>query len=502
MFKSVFAKYITAFMVIIIVSFAMLIAIISAVVNNYSVNAKADLVSQSAHTAAAYIEEKMRQAGVSGDFTEFNARHEADLSLMMQAVASTSEDFTILLTDNSGNILSYNDQSSQTVNVNATIPKSVMDEINNGQEVSQLDFLEGVFSEKHMIYAVPVLTADDYVCGTVMVCTTSVKLDNLLELMIKTIAMASLWIMLAALIAVYFITERVIRPLREMNKAVKCFAAGDFSARVPVRGKDEIARLAVAVNDMAQSLDNLEKMRNTFIGNVSHDLRTPMTTISGFIDGILDGAIPPEKHEYYLGVIATEVRRLSRLVATLLDVARLQAGDRKFTMQPFDICEMARQILISFEQKIDAKRLEVEFECDEENMFANADRDAIYQILYNICDNAVKFSCEGGRLSLTLRNTKDKKVHIRVFNEGIGIPPADLPFIFERFYKSDKSRGLDKSGVGLGMFIAKTIIDAHHEKIWVESEYQKNCAFQFTLAKVDPPAGPNHLPEIEVYHGK
>jgi signal transduction histidine kinase len=227
-----------------------------------------------------------------------------------------------------------------------------------------------------------------------------------------------------------------------------------------------------------------------------------MTTISGFIDGILAGAIPPEKHEHYLGVIAGEVKRLSRLVTTLLDVTRLQGGERKFVMTDFDVCEMARQILISFEQKIDAKRLDVEFECDEENMFANADRDAIYQILYNICDNAVKFSCERGKLSLTLRNTKDKKVLIRVFNEGIGIPPQDVPFIFERFYKSDKSRGLDKSGVGLGMFIAKTIIDAHHEKIWVESEYRKNCAFQFTLAKVDPPEGHNHLPEIEVYHGK
>lgn len=501
MFKSVFAKYIFTFMVIILVSFAMLIGIISTVVNNYSVNAKADLVSQSAHTASAYIEEKLRQTGIS-DFTEFAAQHEADVSLMMQAVTSTSEDITILLTDNSGNILSYTDTNSRRLNVEATIPKSVMDEINNGREVSQLDSLEGVFTEKHMIYAVPIFTADDYVCGTAMVCTTSVKLDNLLELMIKTIAMASLWIMLAALIAVYFITEKVISPLKDMNKAVKCFASGDFSARVPVRGRDEVAQLAVAFNDMAQSLDNLETMRNTFIGNVSHDLRTPMTTISGFIDGILDGAIPPEKHEYYLGIIAAEVRRLSRLVATLLDVARLQAGDRKFNLQPFDICEMARQILISFEQKIDAKHLDVEFECDEEKMFANADRDAIYQILYNICDNAVKFSCERGKLSLTLRTTKDKKVLIRVFNEGVGIPPEDVPFIFERFYKSDKSRGLDKSGVGLGMFIAKTIIDAHHEKIWVESEYQRNCAFSFTLAKVNPPAGPNHLPEVEVYYGK
>lgn len=133
-------------------------------------------------------------------------------------------------------------------------------------------------------------------------------------------------------------------------------------------------------------------MRRTFLANVSHDLRTPMTTISGFIDGIIDGAIPPEKHEYYLDVIRTEIRRLSRLVGNLLDITRIQAGERKFNKTAFDICEMARLILISFEQKIDQKKLDVEFECKKEKMIVYADRDAIYQILYNICDNAVKFS--------------------------------------------------------------------------------------------------------------
>jgi signal transduction histidine kinase len=377
--------------------------------------------------------------------------------------------------------LSYTDTDKPKLNVDATIPKSVMDEINNGQEVSQLDFLEGVFSEKLMIYAVPIFTADDYVCGTAMVCTTSIKLDNLLELMIKTIVVASLWIMLAALVAVYFITERVVRPLREMSKAVKCFAAGDFSARVPVRGKDEIARLAVAVNDMAQSLDNLETMRNTFIGNVSHDLRTPMTTISGFIDGILDGAIPPEKQPYYLELIAGEVRRLSRLVASLLDISRIQAGDRKFTMTAFDICEMARQILISFEQRIDEKQLNIEFECDRDNMTVYADRDAIHQVLYNICDNAVKFASEGGKLSISLKRIKGRKLQVEVFNEGTGISESDINYVFERFYKSDKSRGLNKNGAGLGLFISKTIMDAHGQSIWVKSEYGKNCCFGFTL---------------------
>ena len=269
-----------------------------------------------------------------------------------------------------------------------------------------------------------------------------------------------------------------------MNESAKRLAKGDYDADFTVQGYREIDELADSLNFAAGELAKADHLQKELVANVSHDLRTPMTTIAGFIDGILAGAIPPDKHEYYLGIIATEVRRLSRLVASLLDISRMQAGDRKFTMAPFDICEMARQIIISFEQKIDAKRLDVEFECDRDNMIVNADRDAIYQILYNICDNAVKFSREKGLLRLSLVREKDKKVVISVYNEGQGIPAEDIPYVFERFYKSDKSRGLDKSGVGLGLFIAKTIIKAHDQDIWVKSEFGQYCEFGFTLEEL------------------
>ena len=164
----------------------------------------------------------------------------------------------------------------------------------------------------------------------------------------------------------------------------------------------------------------------------------------------------------------------------MLDITRIQAGERKFNKTAFDICEMARLILISFEQKLEEKKLDVEFECAKDKMIVYADRDAIYQILYNICDNAVKFSREGGKYKISIL-AKERKVYVSVFNEGIGIPENELPFVFERFYKSDKSRGLDKTGVGLGLYIAKTIIAAHDEEIWVKSVYGQNCEFVFTL---------------------
>lgn len=483
MFKSVFAKYIVGIMSIIFVSFLILVLIITGMVNSYAADAKEAQLANAAHGASEFLQARTKNVTVES-FSKIIDNDQADVDRMLRTLSAADEDITILLVDNSGAVVRM--VSNGVVHrSDATIPRSVMDEVNSGVELSEFRTLEGVFEKRHMFYTVPVYTEGDYVCGAVFACTPSATLDELLSLMINTVIIGSLWVMLAALIAVYFITDRVISPLKDMSHMAKSFAAGDFEVRVPVRGRDEVAELAVAFNNMAESISHLEVMRNTFMANVSHDLRTPMTTISGFIDNILSGAIPPERQDYYLGLIRTEVQRLARLVASLLDISRIQAGDRKFDFKPFDICEMARRILISFESKIDAKHLDVSFECDEERMTVVADHDAIYQILYNICDNAVKFSREGGRLAVSLRESKDRRVTVCVFNEGEGIAAADLPFVFERFYKGDKSRGLDKSGVGLGLFISKTIIDAHHERIWVESEQGNYCAFSFTLP-LDP----------------
>lgn len=480
MFKSVFAKYMLTFMLIIFISFLILIVIITGTVNRYAITAKKETLSNAADTVSEFLGE--RTEGLSStDFIEMITAGERDVDRILRALASSGEDISILLVHNNGDVVRMISADGTTGPSDAVVPRSIMDEVNSNVEFSEFRSLEGVFETSHFFAAAPVFTEDGYVCGTVFACSSSATQDELLSVMVRTVLIASLWVMLAALIAVYIITERVSGPLKGMSLMAKDFAAGNFDARVPVRGKDEVAELAVALNNMADSLSRLEVMRNTFVANVSHDLRTPMTTISGFIDNILSGAIPPEKRDYYLGLIRTEVQRLARLVTSLLDISRIQAGDRKFDHRPFDICEMARLILISFETKIESKKLDVCFECDDERMIACADHDAIYQILYNICDNAVKFSRQGGKLSVSLRANKEHHVVVSVYNEGEGIAAADLPFVFERFYKGDKSRGLDKSGMGLGLFIAKAIIDAHHERIWVESEQGSFCAFNFTL---------------------
>jgi signal transduction histidine kinase len=347
----------------------------------------------------------------------------------------------------------------------------------------------GMLDQKYGVYVLPMTYKDSGTAArSLIVCFSANDVDNLTMKTVRTIILSSLWVMIASFVAIYFITEKIVDPLRRMSYATKQFAAGKFDVRIEVDGEDEIAELATAFNSMAQSLAEIEYTRSNFIASVSHDLRTPMTSISGFIDGILDGAIPPEKHTYYLNIIGQEVRRLSRLVSQLLDISRMEAGNRKFEKTPFDICEMARIILLSFESKIDAKRLDVEFNAPDSKLFVYSDKDAINQVIYNICENAVKFSSEGGKYRITISD-EGGFVRVSVYNEGVGISPEDLPHIFERFYKSDKSRGLDKTGVGLGLYICSTIMDHLGEKIYVESEHGKYCCFtaEITKYKGKPP---------------
>lgn len=481
MFKSVFAKYISAFMLIILFSFAIIIVVISSIITNYSEQAKTDIMETAARSSALFLEGRLEDDDTS-DIETLVKNEAEDICVMMSVVAADSDDVTVLVSDNNGKILLEAGLDREEISADSSIPKSVIDEVIGGKALFDNLREYDIFSQMKAIYAVPIHNVQAEACGTVFVCASSMMLAELLEVIIKAVVVAILWVLLAALIAVYFISDRVISPLKEISYAAKRFASGKFDTRVPVRGRDEVSELAVAFNNMAESLDNYDTMRNTFMSNISHDLRSPMTSISGFIDGILDGVIPPEKHQYYLQIVSAEIKRLSRLVASLLDLSRIQAGERKFTMADFDICEMAREVIISFEKKINDKNLNVEFNCDDDRMTVNADRDAIYQVLYNLCDNAIKFSKENGVFSIRVEKQKGKKVLVSVYNEGQGVSQADIPYVFERFYKSDKSRGLNKSGVGLGLFISKTIIEAHDEKIWVESDFGEDCCFYFTLS--------------------
>ncbi len=483
MFKSIFTKYISAFMVITLISFTLLAVIMGSMITNYSFDAKRALVESSSLSTVQSLRSYMQLTGK--DLSELLANNKEEIRQTLTVQAENSEAILFICDTKGAVLISSLEEADPLLPQN--IPEKVINDIINGQGHYTFSDLNGVFEKKHL-NSLHVLYDDSEAessrqspIAVLFISAPSAQITGFVDQMSRTVMISTLLVFIVALIAVYLISEKITEPLKEMSKAAKSFAQGRFDVRVPVRGEDEVGELAKAFNNMASTLEKAEEMRNTFLANISHDLRTPMTSIAGIIDCILDGAIPPEKHGQYLQQAASEVRRLSRLVSSLLDISRMQAGDRKFNMTAFDICEMARQTLISFEKRLDEKGLEVEFECSSDNITVWADTDAIHQVVFNLIDNAVKFSNEGGTLSIRI-NAKDKKVYVSVGNTGTGIPPEDLPYVFDRFYKSDRSRGLDKTGVGLGLFIVRTIIERHGEEIRVRSEYQKNCEFTFTLS--------------------
>ena len=487
MFKSVFLKYITAFLLIILGSFLIMSSVITALVNDYSTNVKINVLTNVTSFFSYHVKIGVAEKSKAVSFEKYVMLNEEELEDFIKTININTYSFSVIIADKNGKILlsGGNNEDDEPFSDYHTGKSSLVDpelfQVAQAEENNKLisDF-NGNLKSKHIFCTSKITPLGVDTVGYIIACTSNTGMNSLLHTLLQTIIMSTLWIMLAFLVVVYFITERLVSPLREMSRAAKEYASGKFDARVSVKGNDEIADLGNAFNNMASSLSSHEETRRLFLANISHDLRTPMTTISGFIDGMLDGAIPEEQRDYYLSIVASETRRLSRLVSSLLDITQIQAGERKFINTDFDVCETCREIIISSEQRINDKELSVSLDCESDNIFVNADKDAVHQIIYNLVDNAIKYSNRGTEFIISVKE-EENKIYISVFNYGEGITDEDLPHIFERFYKADKSRGLDKSGSGLGLYISKTICDALGEKIYAESKFGSWCRITFTL---------------------
>ncbi len=481
--KSIFTKYIVSFISLLAIGFIAVAFVIISVITSYSIKSKESLMYQTAKIVYTNIDSMMQSENSGfGDAVNNNREY---LTLITDELSAYS-DSVIFITDSKGTVIFYSDKSSSralTLDVLGVNLSSILNKSSDYKYSS----LGSVFSEQRINYIYSVNNSShtkNVEIGNIILSSSATSMQKMYTRIISITLFASLWIFVAAVIAVYFITKRITTPMKSMSKAAKSYSNGDFTARVQVAGNDETADLARAFNQMAESLSNLNSTKNNFLSSVSHDLRTPMTSIQGFIDGILDGTIPPEKHSYYLGIVSGEVKRLSRLVSSLLDISRMESGSFKLQRVSFDVCETARLILISFEEKIDEKKINIEFETHDDPSVVYADKDAIYQILYNLIDNAIKFTYENGLVRISIKSI-GQKYRVSVYNTGLGIKQQELPFVFDRFFKSDSSRGLDKTGTGLGLYIAKSKLEAHGEKIEVSSEYQKDCEFSFTLSKIN-----------------
>ena len=316
--------------------------------------------------------------------------------------------------------------------------------------------------------------------GYVLASADSSSVKGLINNSLKIYLLAALAPLIIMFAAFYIMAYRINRPLKLMSEAAKAMAKGDFSRRIPVTGDDEIGELAASFNAMTNSLSRLEETRKSFIANVSHEMRTPMTTISGFIDGIIDGTIEPDRQSYYLGIVSSEIKRLSRMVQSMLSIARLESSEFTLKKDNFDLREQVLNIVIGQERRIDEKQINIEGLDVMPSVTVNADKDLIYQVVYNLVDNAIKFVDVGGRISFAL-GTDEVGVKFTITNTGKGIPRGDLPFIFDRYYKLDKSRSDNKNSMGLGLYIVKTIIKNHGGTISVSSKENEFTSFQFVL---------------------
>lgn len=362
------------------------------------------------------------------------------------------------------------------------LPESVMQQAERSGEYSGRTRLAGMLEKEELVVVVPVVTptspvTSGYVCA---VQDVSEIVHPYLARFVKLFLISGVLALGLACIGVYALTYSIVHPLREMSRATESYAKGDFTYRVPVTGNDELTELEEGFNAMARDLGILEASRRSFVANVSHELKTPMTTIGGFIDGILDGTIPREKEAYYMGVVSDEVKRLSRMVVTMLNMSKIESGELRINPQRYDISRQIFQIMLNFERVLSDKKVEVSGLDKMDSVFVEADKDLIHQVIYNLVDNAVKFTPEHGCISVSAI-ADNTRVIVAIRNSGEGIPQDEVGRVFERFYKVDKSRSIDAKGAGLGLYIVKSIVELHGGQIAVKSEMGKYTEFAFWL---------------------
>lgn len=445
---------------------------------------KKELLSQNASIVAAVF------SNFEGDsIAECSEEQLARVALVCSSVAEVIDADTII-TDTEGKplitSLSASD-GSQPEEINPFIMQKVL----KGLYVGNGKF-NGIYDESHYVVGQPIRNASGTVIGAVFAAVDAKNLSTYLIGIVRTIVLVSLFSVLLAFLIIGIFSYRMVIPLRKMAVAAREMGAGNFSVRVPDGGdkEDEIGQLTEAFNSMAVSLSNSENARRSFIANVSHELKTPMTTIAGFIDGIIDGTIPREEEGKYLRIVSVEVKRLSRLVRTMLDLSRIDNGELRISKAQHEVTGILVDVMLSFEKKIEDKQLEVRGMEDLRPIVVDCDADMIHQVLYNLIDNAVKFSNTGGYIAVSMKESGGKAT-ISVENSGEGIAPQELSMIFDRFYKTDKSRAHDKNGMGLGLFIVRSMIHLHGGEIHASSVQNEYTRFEFTLPLRD------NVPELK-----
>ena len=386
-------------------------------------------------------------------------------------IAGQVSDADAVICDAQGTIILCSENSMHCSHQGLAVNRDFYDRVVSQNGANDTGLIQGLYQDSRYVCAKPIRDNSGTAVGIVIVSMPVAASQGVLDKMTEIYISVSCLVVLVSVLAIGWFINRQFAPLKQMSKTARSFGHGDLEARVEIRGDYplEVEELALAFNNMASSLQKSEYQRKEFVANVSHELKTPMTTIGGYVDGILDGTIPPERSRHYMQIVSDETKRLSRLVRSMLDISQLtESGIPEEKKSRFDLEEAAGQVLITFERKITAKNIDVDVQMPEHPVYTFANADSVTQVIYNLVDNAVKFCPEGGRIGLKIEENQ-RKAYISVYNDGQTIPSEELPLVFDRFHKIDKSRSENRDGWGLGLHIVKTIVCSHGENISVTS---------------------------------
>ena len=387
---------------------------------------------------------------------------------------NTSSGAMVFVTAEDGSVLLHTEGADFT---DRRIPQKMLDQMDAGDDLFVTGTLDGVYTDKY--YTAGRRIDINGTVGYLFAASPMTALGSYIMDMLVMFGISAVAILLLCSLLCWVLARRITGPIEAISDAARKLGSGDFTARAPVDGCVELADFATTFNNMATRLQTIDNSRGQFMGNIAHELRTPMTTIKGFIDGMLDGTIPQEENQHYLTIVSQETGRLARLVQNMLDITKLEAGEVPVHARNYDLWKTVNDVVLSDEQRIEDGRIDIRG-LGGPPMMIFADPDFVHQVVYNIVDNAIKFTPEGGTISFAAQK-KGGMVEVRIENTGSGIAPEALPFVFERFYKEDRSRGMNTRGSGLGLHICKILVNLSGGQIHAESEEGKWCRFVFTL---------------------
>ncbi len=477
-----FSKLMRGNTIIIILCFALMFSITYFSVRNEQINNRMETLKLYAHDIAQLAKTlPFSQSDLLFGFDSSPSRQ-----LLYDKVRALYEDYNAycLVVNPSGRTVSFflsilEEHKELQTNFDANYIVETLHTVMNGNELTAQ---KNTSIGPMFTVAVPMINKN-MVVGAVYIQTAAQNVRQTYKDIVYLIALSGIIILILAALLSWRFHKQLTRPLTEMSAAANKLSEGDFSAKIKIEGTKELMELSQAFNIMSDKLEQTETVRRDFIANVSHELSSPLTSIRGFIQGLLDGTIEKEKQNAYLQIVLDETDRLSKLVSSLLKLSRMDSESEHVNLSVFDIHEMIRLTVITRMNSLEKKHHEIILNFDEEPLYVFSDKDKIEQVLINLLDNAIKYTQEKGQIAILTDVSSDDIVTVTVKDNGIGILEKDLPYVFDRFYMAEKAHTSGK-GTGLGLAICKKIIEKLGQKIWATSD-GAGTEFHFTLEKAN-----------------